>query len=53
MKKYPFTFFSAVNTLFNALLNAPAFAGVDFRQLSMAMGGGMAVQASVAERWKR
>jgi long-chain acyl-CoA synthetase len=52
MKKYPSTFFSAVNTLFNALLNAPAFAGVDFRELRMAMGGGMAVQASVAERWK-
>jgi long-chain acyl-CoA synthetase len=52
MKTYPFTFFSAVNTLFNALLNAPAFAGVDFSELRMSMGGGMAVQASVAERWK-
>ena len=52
MKRYPFTFFSAVNTLFNALLNAPAFAGVDFSELKMALGGGMAVQAPVAERWK-
>jgi long-chain acyl-CoA synthetase len=53
MKKYPFTFFSGVNTLFNALLNAPAFAGVNFSQLKVTLGGGMAVQASVAERWQR
>jgi long-chain acyl-CoA synthetase len=33
MKKYPFTFFSGVNTLFNALLNAPAFADVNFSEL--------------------
>lgn len=52
MNKYPFCFFSAVNTLFNALLNTPAFAQVKFSQLRMAMGGGMAVQATVAERWK-
>ena len=53
MKKYPFTFFSGVNTLFNALLNAPAFAGVDFSRLKVTLGGGMAVQASVAERWQK
>jgi long-chain acyl-CoA synthetase len=52
MKKYPFAFFSAVNTLFNALLNSPTFAGLDFTRLRMAMGGGMAVHSSVAERWK-
>jgi long-chain acyl-CoA synthetase len=52
MKKYPFTFFSGVNTLFNALLNAPAFASLDFSALKVTLGGGMAVQASVAERWK-
>ena len=52
MKKYPFAFFSAVNTLFNALLNSPSFAGLDFSRLRMAMGGGMAVHSSVAERWK-
>jgi len=52
MKKYPFAFFSAVNTLFNALLNSPTFAGVDFSRLRMAMGGGMAVHSSVAQRWK-
>jgi long-chain acyl-CoA synthetase len=52
MKKYPFSFFSGVNTLFNALLNAPAFASVNFSQLKVTLGGGMAVQASVAERWQ-
>jgi long-chain acyl-CoA synthetase len=52
MKKYPFTFFSGVNTLFNALLHAPAFATVDFSLLKVTLGGGMAVQASVAERWQ-
>ena len=53
LKKYPFTFFSGVNTLFNALLNAPAFASVDFSKLKVTLGGGMAVQASVAERWQK
>jgi long-chain acyl-CoA synthetase len=53
MKKYPFAFLSGVNTLFNALLNAPAFAGVDFSKLKVTLGGGMAVQASVAERWQK
>ena len=52
MKKYPFAFFSAVNTLFNALLNAPTFASVDFSRLRMAMGGGMAVHSAVSDRWK-
>ena len=51
MKKYPFSFFSGVNTLFNALLNQPGFAGVNFSHLKVTLGGGMAVQASVAERW--
>jgi long-chain acyl-CoA synthetase len=53
MKKYPFSFFSGVNTLFNALLNAPAFASVNFSQLKVTLGGGMAVQASVAEKWQK
>jgi len=53
MEKYPFTFFSGVNTLFNALLNVPAFADVNFSRLKVTLGGGMAVQASVAERWQK
>jgi long-chain acyl-CoA synthetase len=52
LKKYPFTFISGVNTLFNALLNQPGFDTVDFSELKITLGGGMAVQASVAKRWK-
>jgi long-chain acyl-CoA synthetase len=52
LKKYPFTYISGVNTLFNALLNQPGFDTVDFSQLKITLGGGMAVQASVAKRWK-
>jgi long-chain acyl-CoA synthetase len=53
MNKYPFTFLSGVNTLFNALLNSPSFADIDFTALKITLGGGMAVQSSVAERWQR
>ena len=52
MKKQPFAFFSGVNTLFNALLNTPGFAAIDFSHLQVTLGGGMAVQESVAKRWK-
>jgi long-chain acyl-CoA synthetase len=52
LKKYPFSYISGVNTLFNALLNQPDFATVDFSNLKITLGGGMAVQASVAKRWK-
>ncbi len=50
--RYPFAVLNGVNTLFNALLNTPGFARLDFRHLKITLGGGMAVQASVAERWK-
>jgi len=53
LKKYPFFYISGVNTLFNALLNTPGFAEVDFSKLSITLGGGMAVQKSVAEHWKK
>src|SRR5690606_31730728 len=53
LRKYPFTFISGVNTLFNALLNTPGFESVDFSRLRITLGGGMAVQRSVAERWKQ
>jgi long-chain acyl-CoA synthetase len=52
MRKYPFMFFAGVNTLFNTLLNSPDFASVDFSRLRCTLGGGMAVQAAVAARWK-
>jgi long-chain acyl-CoA synthetase len=42
-----------VNTLFNGLLNNPDFAKLDFSHLRFAIGGGMAVQQAVAERWKK
>ena len=52
MGKQPFAFFSGVNTLFNALLHTPGFASVNFTHLQVTLGGGMAVQESVAKRWK-
>jgi long-chain acyl-CoA synthetase len=52
MRKQPFAYFSGVNTLFNALLHAPGFASIDFSHLQVTLGGGMAVQESVAKRWK-
>ena len=52
LKKYKFTFISGVNTLFNALLHTPGFDKVDFSELRVTLGGGMAVQEAVAKRWK-
>jgi long-chain acyl-CoA synthetase len=51
--KHRFTVIIGVNTLYNALLNAPAFARVATRQIKMANAGGMAVQRAVAEKWKQ
>ena len=48
-----FTAMVGVNTLYNALLNAPGFDRVDTHNLKMANAGGMAVQRAVAERWKQ
>jgi long-chain acyl-CoA synthetase len=48
-----FTVISGVNTLFNAMLHHPHFAAVDFSHLVLSVAGGMAVQKSVAERWKK
>ncbi len=45
-------YMTAVNTLFNALLNSPGFAELDFGSLRVCMGGGMAVQREVAQRWQ-
>jgi long-chain acyl-CoA synthetase len=52
MRRTEPTAMSGVNTLFNALVNAPEFATLDFSQLKFAIGGGAAVQSSVAERWQ-
>lgn len=51
IRKYRFHVFPAVNTLFNGLNNHPEFAKLDFSQLRIANGGGMAVQEAVAKRW--
>ena len=48
----PFTFITGVNTLYNAMLNHEAISKVDFSYLKVALGGGMAVQKTVAERWQ-
>jgi long-chain acyl-CoA synthetase len=48
-----FTAITGVNTLFNGLLNTPGFEKVDFSKLHLTLGGGMAVQRAVAERWKK
>jgi long-chain acyl-CoA synthetase len=47
------TMVTGVNTLFNALLNNPEFSKLDFSTLKISVGGGMAVQRAVAERWKQ
>ena len=50
--KHRFTVITGVNTLFNALLHHPDFAKLDFSSLKVALGGGMAVQQAVAEKWQ-
>jgi long-chain acyl-CoA synthetase len=51
LMKYQVSFFPAVNTLYNGLLNTPGFDKVDFSKLKVSNGGGMAVQRPVAEKW--
>ncbi|WP_209585727.1 long-chain-fatty-acid--CoA ligase FadD [Haemophilus influenzae] len=51
LKKYRFEAITGVNTLFNALLNNENFKEVDFSALKLSVGGGMAIQQSVATRW--
>ena len=53
LAKYPFTAITGVNTLFNGLLNTPGFESIDFSTLKMSLGGGMAVQRPVAEKWQQ
>ena len=53
LQKVPFTFIPGVNTLFNGMLNEPGFAELDFSTLKGALGGGMAVQRAVAEKWRK
>ncbi|MDM7979410.1 MAG: long-chain fatty acid--CoA ligase [Rhizobium sp.] len=43
--------FPGLNTLFNAMMNNPKFKKIDFSSLMLVLGGGMAIQRPVAERW--
>ena len=52
LKRYPVTAMTGVNTLFNALLNHPDFASIDFSTWKLTLGGGMAVQKAVADKWQ-
>ncbi|CDG21447.1 Long-chain-fatty-acid--CoA ligase [Xenorhabdus poinarii G6] len=52
LSRYRFTALSGVNTLFNAWLNNPEFQKLDFSSLRLSVGGGMAVQKVVAEKWQ-
>ncbi|HET6788028.1 MAG TPA: AMP-binding protein, partial [Aquabacterium sp.] len=53
LKKFKITQFPAVNTLYNALVEEPEFAQLDFSRLRICNGGGMAVQQSTAQEWQR
>jgi long-chain acyl-CoA synthetase len=53
LAQHKFTVITGVNTLFNALLNHPDFAKLDFSTLNITLGGGMAVQRAVADKWKQ
>ena len=52
LSQFRFHLFPAVNTLYNGLMHNPEFAKLDFSSLQVTIGGGMAVQRAVAERWK-
>lgn len=52
LARHPFTAITGVNTLFNGLLHTEGFDKLDFSNLKMALGGGMAVQKAVADKWK-
>jgi long-chain acyl-CoA synthetase len=53
LRAHPPMFFMGVNSLFNALMNTVGFDALDFSHLVATVGGGMAVQRAVAERWKQ
>lgn len=53
LAKYRFSMLSGVNTLFNGLLNTRGFKDLDFSNLKVSLGGGMAVQKAVAEHWEQ
>ncbi len=52
MAKFNFNMFTAVNTMFAALMDTPGFSEIDFSHLRVCIGGGMAVQPAIAKEWK-
>lgn len=52
LKKHRWTMMTGVNTLFNGLLNNEEFRQLDFSSVKVVIGGAMAIQKAVAERWK-
>ncbi len=53
LRKHRFSAFTGINTLFNALMNNSEFATLDFSSFKLALGGGMAVQKAVADKWHK
>ena len=53
LSNHPYNLITGVNTLFNALMNHPDFTKLDFSKLMVSVGGGMAVQKAVADKWKQ
>ena len=53
LKKWKWSVLTGVNTLFNGMLNTPGFAQLDFSSLKVVIGGGAAVQKSVADQWQQ
>ena len=52
LAQHKYNVITGVNTLFNALLNDAEFVRLDFSALKICVGGGMAVQKAVADKWK-
>ncbi len=53
LSKYDYTIMTGVNTLYNALMNHPDFNNLEFSKLKVSIAGGMALQSSVCEEWKK
>jgi len=53
LRKKPISLFTGVNTLFNSMMNHPDFTKIDFSNLKLSIGGGMAVLKPVADKWKK
>ena len=53
LKKWPFTFFNGVNTLYESLLNHPDINDVDFSSMKLSGTGGSACRKSTADRWQQ